>query len=100
MGFAELLPELWGKDGGRNKMTKKEAIKWITYLRENLGNTEYRGLWHYEEPLTDIIEFLQTEPEIIKCKDCRYYDGRPCGIVDWYNGADDFCSRAERRADD
>ena len=47
-------------------MTRAEAIKWITSLRENLGNTEYRGLWHYEEPLTDIIEFLQTEQKTTK----------------------------------
>lgn len=38
--------------------------------------------------------------EIIRCKDCKHYDGRPCGIVDWYNTADDFCSRAERRTDE
>lgn len=36
---------------------------------------------------------------IVRCKDCKHYDGRPCGIVDWYNTADDFCSRAERRTD-
>ena len=40
-----------------------------------------------------------AQPEIIRCKDCKHYDGRPCGIVDWYNTADDFCSRAERRSD-
>ncbi len=38
-----------------------------------------------------------AQPEIIRCKDCKHYDGRPCGIVDWYNTADDFCSRAERK---
>ena len=38
--------------------------------------------------------------EIIRCKDCKYYDGRPCGIVDWYNTANDFCSRAQRRTDE
>lgn len=37
--------------------------------------------------------------EVIRCKDCKHYDGRPCGIVNWYNTADDFCSRAERRTD-
>ena len=37
--------------------------------------------------------------EVVRCKDCKHYDGRPCGKVDWYNSADDFCSRAERRTD-
>lgn len=41
-----------------------------------------------------------AEPEIIHCKDCKYYDGRPCGVVDYYNIESDFCSWAERRTDD
>ncbi len=44
-------------------MTREEAIKWITYLRENIGKAEYQGLWHYEEPLMDIVEFLQNEQQ-------------------------------------
>ena len=40
-----------------------------------------------------------AQPEIIRCKDCKYYDGNPCEIVDYYNTADDFCSYAERRTD-
>ena len=40
---------------------------------------------------------LSAEPEIIRCKDCRRYNRRPCGLVNWYNGKEDFCSRAERR---
>lgn len=35
--------------------------------------------------------------ELVRCKDCKHYDGRPCGKVDWYNSADDFCSRGERK---
>lgn len=37
---------------------------------------------------------------VIRCKDCKFYDGRPCGIVDYYNTANDFCSRAERGQDE
>lgn len=48
-----------------------------------------------EEKLKEIVD-----KAIVKCKDCKHYDGRPCGIVDWYNTADDFCSRAERRTDE
>ena len=47
-----------------------------------------------EENLKEIVD-----KAIVKCNDCKHYDGRPCGIVDWYNTADDFCSRAERRTD-
>ena len=48
-------------------------------------------------PLATLQEVIG---ELIRCKDCKHYDGRPCGIVDWYNTADDFCSRAERRTDE
>lgn len=47
-----------------------------------------------------IQKLSSAQPEIVRCKDCKHYDGRPCGIVDWYNTADDFCSRAERRTDE
>ena len=44
-------------------MTREEAIKWITSLLENLGNTAYSRLWHFAESLTKIIELLQEEKE-------------------------------------
>ena len=56
-----------------------------------------RACIHEAENLLKVVPSAQ--PEIIRCKDCKHYDGRPCGIVDWYNTADDFCSRAERRTD-
>lgn len=36
---------------------------------------------------------------IIRCKDCKHYvDGYiHCNRVTWWNGEDDFCSRAERK---
>ena len=35
--------------------------------------------------------------EVVRCKDCKMYDERPCGIVDYYNTANDFCSRGRRK---
>ncbi len=48
--------------------------------------------------IAKIYRMPSAQP-VIRCKDCKFYDGRPCGIVDWYNTADDFCSRAERRSE-
>lgn len=66
------------------------------------GKDEYAmGLnnqWHYDRNAIKAVPSAQSE--IIRCKDCKHYDGRPCEIVDWYNTADDFCSRAERRTDE
>lgn len=55
------------------------------------------------ETLSDLIDhgrYSVSSRPLIRCKDCKHYDGRPCGIVDWYNTAEDFCSRAEMREDE
>ena len=43
-----------------------------------------------------------AEPEIIRCRDCKHHDGIRC--FRWNStiitGFDDFCSNAERRADE
>lgn len=50
--------------------------------------------------LIDLLEDLSSaQPEIVRCRDCKHYDSRPCGIVDWWNTADDYCSRAEMRGE-
>ena len=52
-----------------------------------------------------------VQPEIIRCKDCKHYQfsdnrafGFPVKMCEWFGFADvdddDFCSRAERRADE
>jgi len=61
--------------------------------------------------LYDIIEQMPSaQPEIIRCKDCRYYKlsnlssmGMPIRICEYWKQEDvdddDFCSRSERRTD-
>ena len=41
-----------------------------------------------------------TEPSV-RCKDCKYYEDGwiHCNRVTWWNGRDDYCSRAERRTE-
>lgn len=52
-------------------------------------------------PEYQAIEALPSvEPEIIRCKDCKYADPfGHCDYVNFWNGVTDFCSRAERRTD-
>ena len=69
----------------------------------------------YTDPLnvlTEVRDRLKAlpsaQPEIIRCKDCRYYqdnnDGYPHINCKWDANetpdADDFCSGAERRTDE
>ena len=63
--------------------------------------------------VSDYVHFLETmtsaQPEIIKCRDCKYYEWMSNRVPDeqtWFchnwnveTGKDDFCSYAERRED-
>lgn len=60
----------------------------------------YKRGWN--DAIDSIIENEPTiEPEIVRCKDCKHYQGDDswlhCNRVIWFNRADDFCSRAERK---
>ena len=63
---------------------------------------DYMTVWKY------LHQLPSAQPEIIRCKDCRYYqdnnDGYPHINCKWDANetpdADDFCSGAERRTDE
>lgn len=42
-------------------MTCKESIKWLKNLKNELGQSQYQGLWHYEQVLAETIELLQSD---------------------------------------
>ena len=44
-------------------MTNREAINWIINLSADIGKTEHRDLWHYEQALDEIREMFATQPE-------------------------------------
>jgi len=72
----------------------------------------------YEQTINKLIESLSTQPEIIRCKDCKHWipydwmfsemwqskniadypeDDIGCDCSEMAMKANDFCSRAERR---
>lgn len=42
-------------------MTCEESIKWLKNLYNELGQSQYQGLWHYEQALAETIELLQSD---------------------------------------
>jgi hypothetical protein len=42
-------------------MTREEAIKWLSNLKNDLGQMQYQPLWHYAEAIDGIIEALKGE---------------------------------------
>lgn len=50
-------------------MTCKESIKWLENLKEAMGESQYQGLWHYEQALDETIELLQSDRLVeLPCK--------------------------------
>jgi len=48
-----------------------------------------------------ITELPSAQPEIIRCKDCKHWDGvDTCDVIDAPVWDNDFCSMAERRSDE
>ena len=48
----------------------------------------------------EYIGFIRTKPELIRCKDCKWYEfdvSHRCGYtgLNGYIAEDDFCSKAE-----
>jgi len=49
----------------------------------------------------DMRVILSHQPEIIRCKDCKHWDGLDtCDVIDAPVWDNDFCSMAERRSDE
>ena len=72
-------------------MTTEQAIKILNGAIKKPNTIDgYLG-----QALTMAINALKNEP--VRCEECGHYDGRPCGIVDWYNTEDDFCSKGKRK---
>ena len=73
-------------------MTRKEIIKWLKNLKEDIGHTRLAALWHYEQALDETIEALKQEPvkhgkwveseisnELYNCSNC----GGACWSYDY-----------------
>lgn len=59
----------------------------------------------YVVPVAELDWLPSAEPEIIRCKDCLHWkhsEIRPnyCGVWEWCNTGNDFCSFAERKSDE
>lgn len=42
-------------------MTREETIKWLESLKDEIGKTEHRTLWHYAEAVDMAIEALKAQ---------------------------------------
>ena len=53
------------------------------------------------EVMTELMMMPSAQPKIIRCKDCKHWDGvDTCDVIDAPVWDNDFCSMAERRTDE
>lgn len=75
-----------------------EVVKAIQKIGINVKKEELIKALEYDRKQYE-KGYAEAKAEIIRCKDCGHYDGRPCGIVDYYNTENDYCSKAILRGD-
>jgi len=57
--------------------------------------------FQYEKWRKHFADLSSVQPEIIRCKDCKHWDGADtCDVIDAPVWDNDFCSLAERRTDE
>ena len=50
-------------------MTNEEAVNWLINLTADMGKSENRNLWHYEQALSEIKEMLEGKDTNIPSND-------------------------------
>lgn len=85
-------------------MTRDEAIKWLGSLTVDIGEMRHQDLWVYAQAITEIGQMIADTPDIVKCKDCRYfkshgntgYCDKATALLGELN-PDNYCSYGERK---
>lgn len=94
-GDYEIIKKYEEQEPCEDTISRQDAINAIE-------NTECELLPEEWDELTDAIMGVPSaQPEIIRCKDCKWKMGAECiEFAEVRPFPDDFCSRAERRTDD
>ena len=74
---------------------------WAEFARERGMCFSDTHLVNIAQWINDAITMLKEQPEIVWCKDCKYFDGLDCMVNEITNimDTDWFCADGERRDD-
>ena len=94
-GQMKMVFALWGSEKMDDLISRQHAIdeiaRSIGYLDKDMISRIQIGL----------ERLPSAQPEIIRCKDCKHWDGvDTCDVIDAPVWDNDFCSMAERRSDE
>ena len=72
----------------------------IAALKEAIPFVESRGYGGVGWMIHDAVELLESQPEIVRCRECRYNAGPVrrcmCDLDDEYHPLDWFCADGEK----
>ena len=117
----DALKELTANGTNKGMVFGKDAVHRIEMLPSAQPDTYWKEQCQsYEQTINKLRESLSTQPEIIRCKDCKHWipyewmfsevwqskniadypeDEIGCDCCDMAMKANDFCSRVERRTE-
>ena len=80
---------------GTDCISREQAIDALSELA-TFTDEWSEHTWMYTDDVYGAIKQLQPiQPEIVRCKDCKYHHKRICPIERYFS-LDGFCSRGER----
>jgi len=87
---------------GTDCISRQQAIDAVKSRKtaEQCKEGEVRN-WTVDACVDMIRKLPSAQPEIVRCKDCKHWDGvDTCDVIDAPVWGNDFCSMAERRTDE
>ena len=104
----DALKELTANGTNKGMVFGKDAVHRIEMLPSAQPDTYWKEQCQsYEQTINKLRESLSTQPEIIRCKDCKYWDTtwqndyapnyHYCPMIDGTRRNDFYCAYAERR---
>ena len=91
-GLSELSTNL--AEVGADCISREQAIDLLKQMRKDGDMIPWEG----KDVFARIRKLPSVQPEIIRCKDCKYHYKGICPIERYFS-LDGFCGRAERRTE-
>ena len=104
----DMAIEALSQESSEDVISRQAAIDALDGEIEITGRTNAEAVKGYVRLVKDRLERLPSaQPEIIRCKDCKHYNGEDrdicCPLADYAQskcGADWFCADGERKEED
>ena len=93
----DMAIEALSQESSEDVISRQAAIDLLKQMRKDGDMIPWEG----KDVFARIRKLPSAQPDIIQCKDCKYWDGvDTCDVINAPVWDNDFCSMAERRSDE